>query len=123
MSDAADYAQFEAELSIFDSLMALARRGDLSTDEIALARSYIQALEGRSFADTLSFAAARIAIEWADLNAKLVGQFPEGVRPAVPRAARRAWRYVMILAWAHFIMIAALLAYAIATGQIDWRVG
>lgn len=92
----------------------------LTPEELAQVRAALKDTEGSWVANTLLASQARLWAEWTDLCRSVERQFPEALRPAVRETPRRVWRYVMILAWANFIMVGALLLYAMATGQFDW---
>lgn len=95
----------------------------LTPEAVAQVRAALKDTEGSWLANTMLAAQARLWAEWTDLCRSVERQFPEALRPAVRETPRRVWLYVMILAWANFIMVAALLLYAMATGQIDWSAG
>lgn len=95
----------------------------LTPEEVAQIRRALEGAERTWLANTLLAAQARLVAEWSAFCRALLARFPESWRPAVRETPRHVWRYVMIIAWANFIMVAALLLYAMATGQFDWSGG
>lgn len=72
---------------------------------------------------TLTEAVENVRTEWRALCDAMLAQFPESWRPAVPEALTRTYRIILIIAAANYVIVAAALLYAIATGQFDWSAG